>query len=163
MFVNKAKEARVVRIDDVCDGQRVKQMQVFHSNFMPLEWTVPHRPDNQCYAKVRASCLCVCVCVCVCMYVCWLVGWLARQVLVQSFLSLTHFLCACRCVTRYIYMKPSFSLPHLLPLRPSAISPAPLPQLQVITKISENHRVVGMHYLGPHAGEVIQGFSTGLR
>ena len=27
-------------------------MQVYHSFFKPLEWTVPGRPDNECYAKV---------------------------------------------------------------------------------------------------------------
>ncbi|EUB63258.1 Thioredoxin reductase 3 [Echinococcus granulosus] len=26
--------------------------RVFHSYFQPLEWTVPHRPDNTCYAKL---------------------------------------------------------------------------------------------------------------
>lgn len=26
--------------------------QVYHSYFMPLEWTVPHRPENTCYAKL---------------------------------------------------------------------------------------------------------------
>ncbi|ESP04447.1 hypothetical protein LOTGIDRAFT_79558, partial [Lottia gigantea] len=25
---------------------------VYHSNFMPLEWTVPHREENVCYAKL---------------------------------------------------------------------------------------------------------------
>lgn len=26
--------------------------QVYHSNFVPLEWTVPHREENVCYAKL---------------------------------------------------------------------------------------------------------------
>ena len=27
-------------------------LEVYHSNFMPLEWTVPHREENACYAKL---------------------------------------------------------------------------------------------------------------
>lgn len=59
-------------------------LEVYHSFFMPLEYTVAHRPENECFSKI-------------------------------------------------------------------------------ITLKTENERVIGMHFLGPHAGEVIQGFSTGLR
>lgn len=27
-------------------------IEVYHSNFMPLEWTVPHHEENACYAKI---------------------------------------------------------------------------------------------------------------
>ena len=27
-------------------------VDVFHGKFWPLEWTIAHRPDNVCYAKV---------------------------------------------------------------------------------------------------------------
>ena len=27
-------------------------IEVFHSYYKPLEWTVPHRGDNACYAKL---------------------------------------------------------------------------------------------------------------
>jgi thioredoxin reductase (NADPH) len=27
-------------------------MQVYHAFFQPLEFTVPHRPENECYAKL---------------------------------------------------------------------------------------------------------------
>lgn len=27
-------------------------IQVYHSNFVPLEWTVAHRDENACYAKL---------------------------------------------------------------------------------------------------------------
>ncbi len=27
-------------------------IEVFHKNFWPLEWTLPKRPDNACYAKL---------------------------------------------------------------------------------------------------------------
>ena len=27
-------------------------LEVYHSYFKPLEWTVPHRGDNACYAKL---------------------------------------------------------------------------------------------------------------
>merc|ERR1719412_3486717 len=27
-------------------------LEVYHSNFWPLEWTVAHRPENACYAKL---------------------------------------------------------------------------------------------------------------
>lgn len=27
-------------------------IEVFHQNFTPLEWTVPHREDNVCYSKL---------------------------------------------------------------------------------------------------------------
>merc|ERR1712123_339216 len=29
-----------------------EQIEVYHSNFWPLEWTVAHRPDNACYCKL---------------------------------------------------------------------------------------------------------------
>ena len=29
-----------------------KNIEVFHAYFKPLEWTVPHRGDNACYAKL---------------------------------------------------------------------------------------------------------------
>ena len=29
-----------------------KNVEVYHSYFKPLEWTVPHRGDNACYAKL---------------------------------------------------------------------------------------------------------------
>jgi len=57
-------------------------LEIYHKNFWPLEWTLPKRPDNACYAKL-------------------------------------------------------------------------------ICHKGENERVLGLHYLGPHAGEVTQGF-TGM-
>jgi len=27
-------------------------IEVYHNNFLPLEWTVPHRDENACYAKL---------------------------------------------------------------------------------------------------------------
>lgn len=59
-------------------------IQVYHSNFTPLEWTVPHREDNACYAKLI-------------------------------------------CVT------------------------------------SQNEKVVGLHVLGPNAGEITQGWTIGIK
>lgn len=59
------------------------ELEVFHSFFMPLEYTVAHRAENECFCKVLVN--------------------------------------------------------------------------------KADDRVVGMHFLGPHAGEVIQGYSTGLR
>jgi len=29
-----------------------EDVEVYHGNFLPLEWTVPHRPENACYAKL---------------------------------------------------------------------------------------------------------------
>lgn len=29
-----------------------EDVEVFHANFQPLEWTVAHRPENACYAKL---------------------------------------------------------------------------------------------------------------
>lgn len=29
-----------------------KAIEVYHSHFQPLEWTIPHRQDNVCYAKL---------------------------------------------------------------------------------------------------------------
>jgi len=37
-------------------------IEVYHSNFFPLEWTVPHRDENACYAKlicVRSLSVCM--------------------------------------------------------------------------------------------------------
>jgi len=59
-------------------------LEVYHSHFKPLEWTIPHREDNACYAKL---------------------------------ICLRH----------------------------------------------ENERVVGVHILGPNAGEITQGFAVALR
>lgn len=61
-----------------------ENVEVYHSYFMPLEYTVPHRPENECFCKI-------------------------------------------------------------------------------ITLKTEGERVLGMHFLGPHAGEVIQGYATGIR
>ena len=30
----------------------INHWQVYHTNFWPLEWTVAHRPENACYAKL---------------------------------------------------------------------------------------------------------------
>ena len=27
-------------------------IEVYHTNYQPLEWTVPHREENACYAKL---------------------------------------------------------------------------------------------------------------
>jgi len=59
-------------------------IEVYHSNFTPLEATVPHRLDNGCYAKI-------------------------------------------------------------------------------ICNLQENERVVGVHVVGPNAGEMVQGFALGLK
>ncbi|KAJ3308528.1 Thioredoxin reductase 2, mitochondrial, partial [Gonapodya sp. JEL0774] len=59
-------------------------IEVYHSYFKPLEWTVPHREDNACFAKL------------VCLK-------------------------------------------------------------------TENDRVIGLHYLGPNAGEVTQGYAVAMR
>jgi len=59
-------------------------LEVYHSHFTPLEWTVPHRPDNKGYCKV-------------------------------------------------------------------------------LVDLSDNERVLGMHFLGPSAGEVMQGFGVGMK
>lgn len=29
-----------------------EKIEVYHSHFHPLEWTIPHRQDNTCYAKI---------------------------------------------------------------------------------------------------------------
>merc|ERR1719153_720394 len=61
-----------------------EEVEVYHTNFWPLEWTVAHRPENSCYAKL------VCV-------------------------------------------------------------------------KSLDQKVVGIHYLGPNAGEVIQGYGIAMK
>uniref|UniRef100_A0A8D0GFF5 Thioredoxin reductase 1, cytoplasmic n=1 Tax=Sphenodon punctatus TaxID=8508 RepID=A0A8D0GFF5_SPHPU len=61
-----------------------ENIEVYHSYFWPLEWTVPSRDNNQCYAKI-------------------------------------------------------------------------------ICNIPDNERVIGFHVLGPHAGEVTQGFATAIK
>ena len=33
----------------------------------------------------------------------------------------------------------------------------------MITLISENEKVIGIHYLGPNAGEVIQGYAVAMK
>ena len=61
-----------------------ENVEVYHSNFTPLEATVPHRLDNGCFAKI-------------------------------------------------------------------------------ITNLSDSERVIGIHVIGPNAGEIIQGFSIALK
>ncbi len=61
-----------------------ESVEVDHGSFWPLEWTVAHRPDNACYAKL-------------------------------------------------------------------------------IVDKTQRERVVGLHILGPHAGEVTQGFAVAMR
>lgn len=29
-----------------------EDLEVYHSHFTPLEWTLPHREENACYAKL---------------------------------------------------------------------------------------------------------------
>lgn len=61
-----------------------KNIEVYHSHFMPLEWTVAHREDNTCYAKL-------------------------------------------------------------------------------VCNMNDNERVVGLHVLGPNAGEITQGFAVAMK
>jgi len=59
-------------------------IEVYHSNFQPLEWTIPHRTENTCYAKL-------------------------------------------------------------------------------IVNKKDNDRVIGLHVLGPNAGEITQGYALGMK
>ena len=59
-------------------------MEVYHSHFLPLEWTVAHHEPNDCYLKV-------------------------------------------------------------------------------LVDLSDNEKVIGMHYLGPNAGEVMVGYSAAIK
>jgi len=70
--------------EDAIEKFGLDHIEVFHSNFGPLEWTVAHHDPNTCYMKV------ICV-------------------------------------------------------------------------KADNMRVVGMHYLGPNAGEVMQGYATAMK
>jgi len=48
-----------------------EDIQVYHSNFIPLEWTVPHRDENACYAKlICVVSLNVCLSVCLTLTLC---------------------------------------------------------------------------------------------
>lgn len=38
--------------EDATEKFGEENIEVYHSNFTPLEWTVPHREDNACYAKL---------------------------------------------------------------------------------------------------------------
>ena len=38
--------------EEAIDKYGEKGIEVYHSNFWPLEWTVAHRPENACYAKL---------------------------------------------------------------------------------------------------------------
>merc|ERR1719354_832823 len=70
--------------EDAIEKFGLDKIEVFHSNFGPLEWTVAHHDPNTCYMKV------ICV-------------------------------------------------------------------------KAQDMRVVGMHYLGPNAGEVMQGYATAMK
>ena len=45
-------EVFVICLHDQNFHQLVTTNQVYHTNFWPLEWTVAHRPENACYAKL---------------------------------------------------------------------------------------------------------------
>merc|ERR1719309_1904616 len=70
--------------EDAIEKHGEDDVEVYHGNFWPLEWTVAHRPENSCYCKL------VCV-------------------------------------------------------------------------KSQNMKVIGLHYLGPNAGEVLQGFGIAIK
>merc|ERR1711991_869508 len=38
--------------EDAIEQHGADNIEVYHSYFTPLEWTVPHRPENKCYAKL---------------------------------------------------------------------------------------------------------------
>jgi len=38
--------------EDAIEQYGEDQLEVYHGNFWPLEWTVAHRPENSCYAKL---------------------------------------------------------------------------------------------------------------
>nr|VZI41485.1 unnamed protein product [Spirometra erinaceieuropaei] len=38
--------------ENAIEKYTAEKIQVYHSHFQPLEWTVPHRDDNVCYAKL---------------------------------------------------------------------------------------------------------------
>ncbi len=38
--------------EDAIAQHGADNIEVYHSYFTPLEWTVPHRPDNKCFAKL---------------------------------------------------------------------------------------------------------------
>lgn len=82
------------------------KIEVYHSHFQPLEWTIPHREDNACYVKI------------ICTQV--------SDVELARIESITD---------------------------PSTRHHAQL-------RAMRSQRVVGLHFLGPHAGEVLQGFAV---
>jgi len=43
--IGYSEEAAVEKFGD-------ENIEVYHSYFMPLEWTIPHRDENTCYAKL---------------------------------------------------------------------------------------------------------------
>jgi thioredoxin reductase (NADPH) len=38
--------------DDAIEQYGEETLEVYHQAFTPLEWTVPHRPENKCFAKI---------------------------------------------------------------------------------------------------------------
>jgi thioredoxin reductase (NADPH) len=70
--------------EEAAQAQYGYDLEVYHTNFIPLEWTIPHRSENACYAK-------------------------------------------------------------LLCLK------------------SQNERVIGLHIVGPNAGEITQGWTIGMK
>merc|ERR1712112_513965 len=41
--------------EDAIQQYGEEDIEVYHTNFWPLEWTVAHRPENACYAKLVCS------------------------------------------------------------------------------------------------------------
>ena len=119
--------------------------------------------------------VCVCgVCMCVCMCVCMV------YVHVCCVQAPTPALCCCRCFMRtlllwsmhYLTRTPHTATPRCAPVLVSVCVPAPpaipmpLPpsclSSQVVCSMPEL-TVVGLHFLGPNAGEVTQGFAAAMR
>lgn len=41
--------------DDANRTYGEENIEVYHANIQPLEWTVPHREENACYVKIMCN------------------------------------------------------------------------------------------------------------
>ncbi|XP_016123616.1 thioredoxin reductase 3-like [Sinocyclocheilus grahami] len=129
-----------------------ENLEIYHSLFWPLEFTVPGRDNNRCYAKI------ICNKLDNCDYV---------NVPTTVFTPMEYGSCGYpeeKAVEIYgqenleIYHSLFWPLEFTVPGRDNNRCYA-----KIICNKLDNERVIGFHYLGPNAGEVTQGFGAAMK
>ena len=112
-----------------------EKVEVYHTAFRPLEWAVPQRAEDACYAKL----------------ICLLEG---EQRIVRLHASNPQ-------PVPKPHPTPRLASPSPSPSPPPSPSPSPPPSPS--TSPPPPLLQVGLHVAGPHAGEIVQGFAVAIK